>query len=88
MSELTKEYLKLKLPDSEEYNRKYWEQVQSLNKKELEEMRIYLIVDNTSIVWFEERSENFSLPWCKFNEVDQMQKYYEIAQRILEIKRN
>jgi len=91
-------YLKLILPVSKIYDKKYWKRVRELNKEEFEKLGIW--------VWFEyinfdvctkvlitiEETEKYanvkelSFPSCGFDELEKMQKYYKLAQRLLEIE--
>ena len=94
----TPKYLVLKLPVSKIYDKEYWQEVNQLNKKDFEKLGILVIIENTNskfptgIFLTIDATENYpnveetSFQSCKFNEVEKMQKYYELAQRLLEIE--
>jgi len=99
---MNKEYLKLKLPVADVYDKEYWRQVTILNRDEFEtlskfkNLRQYGNVKefkNINLSFYIQSNrikfdyDSFELPYCKFNEVEKMQKYYEIAQRIIEIEK-
>ena len=83
---MNKEYLKLKMPVGLLFNEQYWEQVLLLNAKEFKYLGIKIGFEHCYI-YFKSHIE-LDFPIFEFNEIKEIQKYYETAQRILENHRS
>ena len=80
-----KEYLKLKLPVVDKYDANYWFEVAELNQKELDELGIEILTVWNAVSFSIELKE-FYMPDCKYNEVEKIQRHYEIIQQIAELE--
>ncbi len=81
-----------------EYNVEYWQEVNKLNKEDFKKLGIWVtfeyINSNSStrvFITIEATEENPNVEYkcfqsCGFNEVGKIEKYYELAQRLLEIE--